>query len=208
MKHLVYLLLNPAFTNVLEGNKMERPYRGLSFLSMFPWVERFLCTMGWHWSIGTIVLSSAYFTCLSLFASYHLPKKMQEFCTVHSSSLSKQPHYSVKIPLIWKCLNKWNSGLLTSLRRTVNFFLGNFQLLLTVLVPFFYFRAIWYNSAQLLALHTHTASFEIRELCLRCRPSTSSDFKKNLHASEDNIWIKETDVRDTKIRCCAQLCIC
>lgn len=87
-------------------------------------------------------------------------------------------------------------------------FLGNFQLCyLHCLFPSFIsgpFDTIQHNFWHC----THTAYFEIRELCLRCRPSASSDFKNNLCAPEDTIWIKEADIRDTKIRWCAQLRIC
>lgn len=150
--------------------------------------------------------SSACSICFSLFASSCLPKKKKEFSTIHFSSLSKQLNYSDKIPLIWKCLDKWNSGLPTSLRRTANL-LGEFPVvLLTVLVAFFYFRGIWYNTAQLLVLHAHSF-WNQRRLCLRCRPSASSEFKSNLGAPKDNIWIREADRSDKKIKWQAQLSI-
>lgn len=169
----------------------------------FPLVESFHCTMGWHQSADTIICPGACSICFSLFTCSHLPKKKQEFSTTHFSSLSKQLNYSDKKSLIWKCLNKWISGLLTSLRRTANLLREFPIMLLTVLVSFFYFRGIWYNTAQLLGLHAHSFFWNQR-LCLRCKPSTSSEFKSNLCAPKENIQIKEADRNDKKVKWQAQ----
>lgn len=84
----------------LESSLRKRTYRGLSFHQLFPRAESFLCTMGWHQSVGTIIFPGACSICFSLFSSSCLPKKKEEFSTAHSLSLSKQLNYSDKIPLI------------------------------------------------------------------------------------------------------------
>ena len=173
---------------------------------MFHWAESFHCTMGWHRSVGIIIFPGACSICFSLFVSSCLSKKKQEFSTTHFSSLSKQLNYSDKIPLIWKCLNKWSSGLLTSLR-TASLLREFPVVLITVLVPFFYFRDFWYNAAQLLVQSTQSFFWNQRRCCLSCRPSASSEFKSNLCASKDTLRIREADRNNKKIKWQTELSI-
>lgn len=140
-------ILSPAFTKGLIGT--------FHVTRRFPGQKASRDHLG-HQSVGIINFPGACFIYFSFFASSCLPKKKQEFSTIHFSRLSKQLNYSDKIPLIWTCLNKWNSGLPTSLRRTAKLLREFPIVLLTVLVPFFSFRGIWYNTTQLPILHIHS----------------------------------------------------